>query len=54
MEQTQELFKELPPQCPAPGDDRRHEESSKCPFMGFDDLTDGIGLDNNVISAGMF
>jgi len=46
LEQTQDLFETIQPHCPVVGSDKRHEESSRYPFMDYDDLTD---IDSNVI-----
>jgi hypothetical protein len=51
LEKTQDVFHSIPPHCPDIGRDKRHEESSRYPFMDYDDLTD---IDNNGIGLILF
>jgi hypothetical protein len=40
VQQTQQLFSEVQPVCPGLGDDKRHNETAKYPFMDYDNLSD--------------
>ena len=40
LQETQRLFSEVQPVCPKLGDDKRHSEAARYPFMDYDILSD--------------